>query len=109
MPMSNAFQCALGCRFVAIIFEKPIVFPDHGGQAPLAAQPFTDARKAFIIRRAARIPNETRGVLAECKWERIATADTSGLAGLIVQRCADLAARYCSKLMGSDQASILGL
>ena len=56
----------------------------------------------------ARIPNEARSLLAECKKEGTVTPDLRKLVDLLLARCVSFAETFGSELMGSDQERLPG-
>jgi serine/threonine-protein kinase HipA len=68
-----------------------------------------DRALAHIRDLLARVPEESKRLLAECEREGSATDELRNLAKLLVEHCAIFRRTYGAELMGTDQARLPGL
>ncbi|HVY43695.1 MAG TPA: type II toxin-antitoxin system HipA family toxin [Hyphomicrobiaceae bacterium] len=68
-----------------------------------------DRATAHVRDLIARLPGESRSLIALCKKEGTHTAALTKLANLIAERCADLAKTYGAEEMGADQIQLPGI
>lgn len=84
------------------------VLPRHWEDEAKKSGYNADRALAHVRDLIARLPNEVRTLLAECKRDGSATADLNKLAKLLVERCAELAETYGAELMDTNQIRMPG-